>query len=70
MGRELFCLITMLVVKKLTFRNTINDIISFSSFYFFQETLNQRLDARVDSMVKDGLLAEIRSFHNEFVTET
>lgn len=32
-----------------------------------QEALNKRLDTRVDSMVKDGLLAEIRSFYDENV---
>ena len=35
----------------------------------FQETLNKRLDQRVDSMVKDGLLDEIRSFYNENVKD-
>lgn len=32
-----------------------------------QETLNKRLDTRVDSMVRDGLLSEIRSFYDENV---
>lgn len=32
--------------------------------------LNRRLDARVDSMVEDGLLVEIRSFYDEFVGES
>ncbi|CRK96849.1 CLUMA_CG009944, isoform A [Clunio marinus] len=34
-----------------------------------QETLNQRLDARIDSMVKDGLLKEIRTFYDEHVSD-
>uniref|UniRef100_A0A182YCR2 Uncharacterized protein n=2 Tax=Anopheles stephensi TaxID=30069 RepID=A0A182YCR2_ANOST len=32
-----------------------------------QETLNRRLDARVDSMVAQGLLPEIRTFHEVYV---
>ncbi|EAT39000.1 AAEL009164-PA [Aedes aegypti] len=32
-----------------------------------QETLNARLDARVDSMVAQGLLAEIRQFYERYV---
>lgn len=32
-----------------------------------QETLNQRLDSRVDDMVKQGLITEIRQFHEQFV---
>jgi tRNA dimethylallyltransferase len=31
-----------------------------------QDILNQRLDSRVDSMVAQGMLREIRDFHNEF----
>ncbi|XP_055712710.1 tRNA dimethylallyltransferase [Phlebotomus papatasi] len=32
-----------------------------------QEILNRRLDSRVDSMLENGLLAEIRNFHENFV---
>lgn len=32
-----------------------------------QVTLNQRLDSRVDDMVKQGLITEIRKFHEQFV---
>lgn len=32
-----------------------------------QEILNQRLDKRVDGMVKEGLLCEIREFHRSFI---
>ncbi|CAH1717368.1 unnamed protein product [Chironomus riparius] len=32
-----------------------------------QAILNHRLNSRVDSMVKDGLLVEIRSFYDEYV---
>lgn len=32
-----------------------------------QDTLNQRLDSRVDDMVKQGLITEIRQFHEQFV---
>lgn len=39
-----------------------------SLLFTLQEALNQRLDSRVDSMVKDGLLAEIRSFYDAYVT--
>ncbi|XP_055683663.1 tRNA dimethylallyltransferase isoform X2 [Lutzomyia longipalpis] len=42
------------------------DVILFS-LHCDQEILNNRLDSRVDSMVKDGLLAEIRDFHKTFV---
>ncbi|XP_055585598.1 tRNA dimethylallyltransferase [Uranotaenia lowii] len=32
-----------------------------------QQTLNQRLDSRVDAMVAQGLLAEIRTFYEQYV---
>lgn len=32
-----------------------------------QETLNDRLDKRVESMVSEGLLTEIRQFHDVFL---
>lgn len=32
-----------------------------------QDVLNERLDKRVDGMVQQGLLTEIRSFHEQFV---
>lgn len=35
--------------------------------YCEQETLNERLDKRVDEMVKQGLITEIRQFHEQFV---
>lgn len=32
---------------------------------YFQDVLNMRLDKRVDAMLEQGLLSEIRAFHNE-----
>ncbi|XP_017483394.1 PREDICTED: tRNA dimethylallyltransferase, mitochondrial-like [Rhagoletis zephyria] len=34
-------------------------------YFFFQDVLNERLDKRVDAMLEQGLLREIRAFHNE-----
>ena len=36
-------------------------------FFFIQDILNRRLDARVDSMVAQGLLPEIRTFYESYV---
>lgn len=41
--------------------------LTFFLLLIAQETLNARLDARVDSMVAQGLLAEIRQFYERYV---